>query len=72
MEAQESVALQVAGQVGDVLMGRIIRNAINAPSVEPEIYAKDAALELAERLGKLQAQLGEGRLEARNGRVLAT
>jgi len=64
VEAQESVALQVAGQVGDVLMGRVIRNAINAPSVEPEIYAKMRPyLELAERLGKLQAQLSEGRLE---------
>ena len=70
VEAQESVALQVAGQVGDVLMGRVIRNAINAPSVEPEIYAKMRPyLELAERLGKLQAQLSEGRLRARNGRV---
>ena len=69
VEAQESVALQVAGQVGDVLMGRVIRNAINAPSVEPEIYAKMRPyLELAERLGKLQAQLSEGR-RARNGRV---
>jgi D-3-phosphoglycerate dehydrogenase len=63
-EAQESVALQVAAQVGDVLMGRVIRNAINAPSVEPEVYAKMRPyLDLAERLGKLQAQLSEGRLE---------
>ena len=64
VEAQESVALQVAAQVGDVLMGRVIRNAINAPSVEPEIYARMRPyLELAERLGKLQVQLSEGRLE---------
>lgn len=63
-EAQESVALQVASQIGDVLMGRVIRNAINAPSVEPEVYAKMRPyLDLAERLGKLQAQLSEGRLE---------
>ncbi len=64
VEAQESVALQVAAQVADVLMGRVIRNAINAPSVEPEIYARMRPyLELAERLGKLQVQLSEGRLE---------
>jgi len=60
-EAQESVALQVAVQVGDVLMGRVIRNAINAPSVEPEVYEKMRPyLDLAERLGRLQAQLNEG------------
>lgn len=63
-EAQESVALQVAAQVGDVLMGRVIRNAINAPSVEPEVYEKMRPyLDLAERLGRLQAQLNEGHLE---------
>ena len=45
-------------------MGRVIRNAVNAPSVEPEIYEKmQPHLELAERLGSLQAQLGEGQLE---------
>ncbi|MEE3233924.1 MAG: phosphoglycerate dehydrogenase [Candidatus Latescibacterota bacterium] len=63
-EAQQSVALQVAKQVGDLLMGRVIRNAVNTPSVEPEIYAKMRPyLELAERLGSLQAQLIEGRME---------
>ena len=63
-EAQQSVALQVAEQVGDVLMGRVIRNAVNTPSVEPEIYTKMRPyLELAERLGRLQAQLIEGRME---------
>ena len=39
-EAQANVALQVAEQVGDVLMGRVIRNAVNAPSVDPEIHGK--------------------------------
>ena len=63
-EAQANVALQVAEQVGDVLMGRVIRNAVNAPSVDPEIYGKlQPYLLLAERLGRLQAQLGEGQLE---------
>jgi D-3-phosphoglycerate dehydrogenase len=63
-EAQANVALQVAEQVGDVLMGRVIRNAVNAPSVDPEIHGKlQPYLVLAERLGRLQAQLGEGQLE---------
>ena len=63
-EAQANVALEVAEQVGDVLMGRVIRNAVNAPSVDPEIHGKlQPYLVLAERLGRLQAQLGEGQLE---------
>jgi D-3-phosphoglycerate dehydrogenase len=63
-EAQASVALQVAEQVADVLMDRLIRNAVNVPSLEPEIYHKmKPFLELAERLGRLQAQLGDGGLE---------
>ena len=63
-EAQINVALQVAEQVGDLLMGRVIRNAVNAPSIEPELYEKmQPYLELAERLGRLQAQLSEGQLE---------
>ena len=63
-EAQASVALQVAEQVGDMLMGRVIRNAVNAPSVEPEIYEKmQPYLGLAERLGRLQTQLSEGQLQ---------
>jgi D-3-phosphoglycerate dehydrogenase len=63
-EAQANVALQVAEQVGDILMDRVIRNAVNAPSVEPEVYTKIRPyLELAERLGRIQAQLSEGQLE---------
>ena len=63
-EAQASVALQVAEQVRDVLKDRVIRNAVNVPSVEPEVYrAIRPYLELAENLGRLQAQLGEGQLE---------
>ena len=63
-EAQASVALQVARQVGDALMDRVILNAVNVPSVEPEIYQiMRPYLDLAERLGRLQAQLGEGQLE---------
>jgi D-3-phosphoglycerate dehydrogenase / 2-oxoglutarate reductase len=63
-EAQASVALQVAEQVRDVLSERVIRNAVNVPSVEPEVYrAIRPYLELAEKLGRLQAQLGEGQLQ---------
>lgn len=63
-EAQANVALQVADQVADLLMDRVIRNAVNVPSVEPEVYQKmQPFLDLGERLGRIQAQLLDGQLE---------
>ena len=63
-EAQTSVALAIAEQVGEVLMDRVIRNAVNVPSVEPDVFQKlRPYLELAERLGRIQAQVNEGQLE---------
>ena len=63
-EAQASVALQVAEQVGDALMDRVIRNAVNVPSVEPEVYQKMRPfLDLADRLGRILAQISEGQFE---------
>ena len=63
-EAQASVALQIAEQVSDVLMDRVIRNAVNVPSVEPEMYRLiQPFLALAERMGCLLAQINEGQLE---------
>ena len=64
VEAQVSVALEVAEQVGEVLTDRIIRNAVNVPALEPEVFQKlRPYIELAERLGRIQAQLSEGQLE---------
>jgi D-3-phosphoglycerate dehydrogenase len=63
-EAQASVALQIAEQVSDVLLDRVIRNAVNVPSVEPEMYQLiQPFLALAERMGRLLAQINEGQLE---------
>jgi D-3-phosphoglycerate dehydrogenase len=63
-EAQSNVALQVAEQVRDVLVGGVIRNAVNVPSVDPEAYQKlQPYLELGEYMGRIQGQLCEGRLE---------
>jgi D-3-phosphoglycerate dehydrogenase len=63
-EAQASVALQIAEQVGDVLQDRVIRNAVNVPSVEPDVYQKIRPfLKLAENMGRILVQLGEGQLE---------
>lgn len=60
-EAQELVALTVAEQVLDYLRGRPARNAVNLPSLTPEMgeTVRPYVL-LAERLGALEAQLTEG------------
>jgi D-3-phosphoglycerate dehydrogenase len=58
------VALQVAEQVGETLTDMPVRNAVNLPDVEPEVYRTlQPYLELAERMGRIQAQLGTGQLE---------
>lgn len=63
-EAQANVALQVARQVADVLVNQVVRNAVNVPSIEPEVYRKmQPFVDLADRLGRIQAQLLEGQLE---------
>ena len=60
-EAQLNVAVEVARQVVDALLGRGIRNAINIPYIE---YAAWKVLRpyiiLAEKMGLLQAQLLSG------------
>jgi D-3-phosphoglycerate dehydrogenase len=56
-EAQEGVARDVAEQIVDVLAGRIVRNAINAPSVEPAILEQLAPyIDLARRMGRFMSQ----------------
>lgn len=56
-EAQENVAKDVAEQIVDVLTGKMIRNAANAPSVDPAILEQIAPyVELARRLGVFMGQ----------------
>jgi len=63
-EAQENVAIAVARQMVDYLKRGVIRNAVNAPSLEPEVLSKiQPYLNLAEKLGSLESQLSEGRIE---------
>ena len=63
-EAQENVAIAIARQMVDYLKRGVIRNAVNAPSLEPEILSKIGPyLNLAEKLGSLESQLSEGRIE---------
>ena len=63
-EAQEKVAVEIAHQVLDYLLCGIIRNAVNAPSLPPELFRRiEPYLVLAERLGRMCAQLAEGRTQ---------
>jgi D-3-phosphoglycerate dehydrogenase len=63
-EAQTQVAVEVAQQVADVLQGRPPRNAVNMPGIPPELRERlEPYLRLAEKLGVLQAQFAEGRIE---------
>jgi D-3-phosphoglycerate dehydrogenase len=58
VEAQEKVAIQVAQQMSDYLLGGAINNALNAPSLSAE-EAKQLKpyLQLAQRLGSFVGQL---------------
>ncbi len=63
-EAQENVAVAIAQQVADYLTRGVIRNSVNTPSIEPELLAKiQPYLTLAEKLGRLDSQLAEGRFQ---------
>lgn len=56
-EAQEGVAKEVAEAIVDALSGRIIRNAVNAPSVDPTILEQlRPYIELARRMGRFLSQ----------------
>ncbi len=60
-EAQVRVAVDVAQQVVEVLHGRPARTAVNVSPVSPEaLAALQPYLALAEKIGRLQAQLAGG------------
>ena len=63
-EAQDNVAVEIAQQVVDYLQKGLIRNAVNAPSMDPELFkALQPYLTLSEKLGRLASQLAEGRMQ---------
>lgn len=66
-EAQLNVAIEVAKQVADALLGRGIRNAVNMPSVDAKMLKiLEPYITLGERLGSLASQLiGGGMGEVR-------
>ncbi|MGF1450555.1 MAG: phosphoglycerate dehydrogenase [Opitutales bacterium] len=59
VEAQESVGVEIAEQMIEALNGGMVRNAINAPSVDPKTLEQlRPYLELGEKLGSFLQQLG--------------
>lgn len=57
-EAQENVGLEVAEAIAETLTGGVIRNALNAPSIDPEVLkVVRPYLVLGEKLGTLVQQL---------------
>ena len=60
-EAQVNVAREVAEQVVRALNGEPVPSAVNLPSVDPEVFKElKPYLELAENLGRFQAQYPSG------------
>ncbi len=63
-EAQESVGIEIAEQVADVLKGGMVRNSINMPSIDPEVVARlTPYLNLGEALGTFVQQLSNGTVD---------
>jgi len=62
-EAQLNVAIEVAKQVADALLGRGIRNAVNMPSVDAQtLKVLQPYIILGERLGALGTQYSGGQV----------
>ncbi|MEL6776689.1 MAG: phosphoglycerate dehydrogenase [Cyanobacteria bacterium J06597_16] len=63
-EAQVNVAVDVAEQIRDVLLGLPARSAVNIPGLRPDMLEKlRPYLNLAETLGNFVGQLAGGRVE---------
>ncbi|NDJ17727.1 phosphoglycerate dehydrogenase [Myxacorys almedinensis] len=66
-EAQVNVAVDVAEQIRDVLLGLPARSAVNIPGLRPDLLEQlKPYLQLAETLGNLVGQLAGGRIESLN------
>ncbi len=69
-EAQVNVAIDVAEQIRDVLLGLPARSAVNIPGLRPDVLEKlRPYLQLAETLGNMVGQLAGGRIELLNVRL---
>jgi D-3-phosphoglycerate dehydrogenase len=62
-EAQLGVAIQLAQQIVEAFKTGLIRNALNAPSIEPELLVKMRPyLDLAEKMGRFHSQFTDRRV----------
>ncbi|NQT76051.1 MAG: phosphoglycerate dehydrogenase [Candidatus Omnitrophica bacterium] len=62
-EAQVNVAVDIANSAKDALLGCGIRNAVNVPCVDAELYkVLQPHVELGEKMGLLVAQIAGGRI----------
>ncbi|HYX15405.1 MAG TPA: NAD(P)-dependent oxidoreductase, partial [Nostoc sp.] len=69
-EAQVNVAIDVAEQIRDVLLGLPARSAVNIPGLGPDVLEElKPYMQLAETLGNLVGQLAGGRVEVLNIRL---
>lgn len=69
-EAQINVAIDVAEQIRDVLLGLPARSAVNIPGLSPNVLEElRPYMQLAETLGNLVGQLAGGRIEMLNVRL---
>ena len=63
-EAQENVGIEVAEAITDYLLNGVVRNAVNLPNLDAKTYEQvKPYLSLAEKLGRLVAQLATKRNE---------
>lgn len=63
-QAQLNVSIAVAEQVRDFLLHGTVRNAVNVPSISPELLEQVRPyLRLGEKLGRFQGQLCPGAIE---------
>ena len=66
-EAQVNVAIDVAEEIVHFARGEIVRNAVNAPSLNPEILERlNPYLVLSEKLGSMVSQTTAGNVEQVN------
>jgi len=64
-EAQESVGVEIAEAIAEVLQGGRIRNAINMPSIDPkDLESLRPYLDLCQRLGAFARQAAKGSVKA--------
>ncbi|MEE8582113.1 MAG: phosphoglycerate dehydrogenase [Myxococcota bacterium] len=63
-QAQVNVSVAVAEQVRDYLLQGVVRNAVNVPSISPELYDQmKPYIVLGEKLGRFHGQLCPGAID---------